>query len=91
MHKVLIVVLLMGVIVSLFSGLVFLFKDTERTDAKRTWYALGVRITLATALLATIFHGLYTGELQLGKNVRWHNLEGRSSAADVNTPAETAP
>ncbi|XOV83847.1 MAG: DUF2909 domain-containing protein [bacterium] len=73
MLKVIIVVLLIGVIISLFSGLVFLFKDTDKADSKRTLYALGVRITLAGALLLTIFYGFYTGELRIGTNAPWHN------------------
>ena len=85
MLKVIIVVLLIGVVISLFSGLVFLFKDTDRADSKRTLYALGVRITLAGALLLTIFYGFYTGELRIGTNAPWHNttqqlLEEKSAA-----------
>ena len=75
MLKVIIVVLLIAVIVSLFSGLVFLFKDTDRDDSKRTLYALGVRITLASLLLVTIFYGFYTGELRIGTNAPWHDKE----------------
>lgn len=73
MLKVIIVVLLIGVVISLFSGLVFLFKDTGKSDSKRTLYALGVRITLAGALLLTIFYGFYTGQLRIGTNAPWHN------------------
>lgn len=75
MLKVIIIVLLLGVIASLFSGLVFLFKDSGRSDSKRTLYALGVRISLAAMLLATIFYGFYTGELRLGTNAPWHQSE----------------
>ncbi len=70
MIKVLIVILLLGVIASLFSGLVFLFKDSGVPESRRTLYALGLRITLATLLLLVIFYGLYTGEL--GLNAPWH-------------------
>ena len=79
--KVLIVFLLIGVVVSLFSGLVFLFKDTDREDSKRTLYALGVRVTFATALLITIFYGFYTGQLRMGVNAPWHQA----------SPAQAAP
>lgn len=75
MLKVIIIVLLLGVIASLFSGLVFLFKDSDRSDSKRTLYALGVRVSLAAMLLATIFYGFYTGELRLGTNAPWHQSE----------------
>jgi hypothetical protein len=71
--KVIIFVLLIGVIVSLFSGLIFLFKDSDRQDSKRTLYALGIRISLAAALLLTVFYGLYTGQLQMGSNAPWHD------------------
>ena len=79
--KFIIVLLLIGVLISLFSGLVFLFKDTDRTDSKRTWYALGIRITLASALLVTVFYGFYTGQLRMGTNAPWHGHQ-----AEQNTP-----
>jgi len=68
--KSLIVLLLIAVIVSLFTGLGFLFKDSNRQDSKRTLYALGVRITLAATLLLVIFYGLSTGQLAL--HAPWH-------------------
>ncbi len=86
--KVLIVVLLIGVIISLFSGLVFLFKDTDREDSKRTLYALGVRVTLATALLLTIFYGFYTGQLRMGVNAPWHQASPAQSAPADPASAE---
>ena len=73
--KVIIVILLIGVVISLFSGLVFLFRDTDRNDSKRTWYALGIRITLASALVIAIFYGFYTGELRMGSNAPWHDRD----------------
>jgi hypothetical protein len=68
MLKVIIVLLFIGVIVSLSSALVFLMKDLGNTR-KRTLYALGVRISLAVALLATITWGIYSG--QLGSKAPW--------------------
>ncbi len=68
--KVVIVVLLVAVIASLFTGLGFLFKDSQVVGSKRTLYALGVRITLAATLLGVIFYGLTTGELAL--HAPWH-------------------
>ena len=84
MLKILILVLLLGVVISLFSGLVFLFRDSDRSDSKRTLYALGVRITFAGALLITVFYGFYTGELRLGTHAPWH---AQRHAADLN-PSE---
>lgn len=82
--KIIIVILLAGVVISLFSGLVFLFKDTSRTDSKRTWYALGIRITLASALLATIFYGFYSGQLRMGSNAPWHGVDHSDAASPVD-------
>ena len=86
MLKVIIVVLLIGVIVSLFSGLFFLFKDTDRSDSRRTLHALGIRVTLAAALLATVFYGFYTGQLRLGTNAPWHG----ATQSELEPPAEPA-
>lgn len=68
--KAIIVILLVAVIASLFTGLGFLFKDSGVVGSKRTLYALGVRITLAGLLMAVTFYGLYTGQLAL--NAPWH-------------------
>ena len=68
--KALIVFLLVGVVTSLFTGLGFLFKDSNQPNSKRTLYALGVRITFAIALLVTVGYGLASGELAL--NAPWH-------------------
>ena len=79
MLKVLILVLLAAVVISLFSGLAFLFTDSDRNRSKRTLYVLGIRITLATALLLTIFYGFYSGELEFGKNAPWHQRPSTES------------
>ena len=70
MLKILILILLAGVLLSLFSGLSFLFKDTSVPESKRLMYALGIRVSLTAALLITIFAGLYTGHLEL--SAPWH-------------------
>ena len=62
--KAIIIVLLLGLIASLASGLVFLFKDVGTT--KRTLHSLGVRVTLAVALVATIVYGFFSGQLEIG-------------------------
>ena len=66
--KIIIIILFVGVVVSLTSGLVFLLKDIE-SPTKRTVYALGIRIGLASLLMMTIFYGLYSG--QLGSSAPW--------------------
>ena len=60
--KAIIIFLFIGVLISLSSALIFLMKDVGNSR-KRTLYALGIRITLATLLIATIFYGFYTGQL----------------------------
>ena len=60
--KTIIVVLFIGVVISLFSGLNFLVKDLG-SPKKRLLYSLGLRISLAALLLATIIYGAYTGQL----------------------------
>lgn len=69
MLKIIILILLLAVIASLVSGAVFFFKDQGET--KRTMYALGVRITLASLLILCIIYGVHSGELSL--NAPWHN------------------
>lgn len=60
--KVLIVVLFVGLLLSLTTGLVFLLKDMG-SNRRRTMYALGVRVTIAAALLLTIGWGFWSGRL----------------------------
>lgn len=83
--KIIILVLLAGVLLSLFSGLVFLFKDSDRQDSRRTLYALGIRITLAAALLITVLYGFYSGELRMGENAPWHQRQG-AGPTEPGTP-----
>ncbi len=63
MFKVIIVVLFFAVVASLFSGLNFLVKDLG-DPKKRLLRALGIRISLASALLCTIIYGAYTGQIK---------------------------
>ena len=57
-----IVVLLVLLLISLFSSFVFLMKDQGRS--KRTLHGLGVRVSLAAALVAVIAWGAYSGQLR---------------------------
>jgi hypothetical protein len=85
--KTIILLLLLGVVLSLFTGLLFLFKDSDRQDSKRTLYALGVRITLAAALLLTVLYGFYTGQLRIGTSAPWHDRPGPAPEASEALPA----
>lgn len=60
--KTIIVFLFVAVVISLFSGLNFLVKDLG-SPKKRLLYSLGLRVSLAILLLATIIYGAYTGQL----------------------------
>ena len=77
--KIAIVVLFIGVLVSLSSGLVFLLKDIGAPESKRTVYALGVRVTLAASLLGLIVYGIYSG--QLGDRAPWDQARVESSSS----------
>jgi len=65
--KVVIVLLFIALVVSLFSGYVFLLKD--RGSSYRTWNSLSVRLILAALLMGFLIYGVYTG--QLGSKAPW--------------------
>ncbi|QJD59746.1 twin transmembrane helix small protein [Pseudomonas sp. gcc21] len=67
--KLAILVLLAALVVSLFSGLFFLMKDTERSN--RLVSALSLRIALTVAVVALIAYGFWSG--QFGWNTPWLN------------------
>jgi len=63
MLKILIVVLMLAIIVSLFSGLFFLIRDGGKTN--RVLNSLALRVALSVALLAIILLSLWQGGLTL--------------------------
>lgn len=79
--KVIIVILFIAVLISLSSALVFLLKDMG-SRSKRTLYTLGIRVSLAALLLACIFYGLYTG--QLNSSAPWDHGPAASQQAEPN-------
>lgn len=72
--KAIIVILFFGLVISLFSGLAFLFndKDKEPQARSRLWNALSVRLLLTGLLIAFLIYGVFTG--QLGSNAPWDNI-----------------
>ncbi|MEE8249122.1 MAG: DUF2909 domain-containing protein [Gammaproteobacteria bacterium] len=58
MLDILILLVLFGIIVSLGSGLVFLVRDSGKTQ--RTVISLSVRVALAALLLALLAYGFVT-------------------------------
>jgi succinate dehydrogenase/fumarate reductase cytochrome b subunit len=66
--KSIIVILFIAILVSLFTGLRFLVKDLG--DSKRRLFnSLGMRVTLAALLIATIVYRAATG--QIGSQAPW--------------------
>ncbi|KXS52199.1 twin transmembrane helix small protein [Marinobacter persicus] len=63
MLKIAIVILLLAVIVSLFSGLFFLIRDRGKT--RRVVNSLAVRVSLSVLLLLVVLIALWTGNLSL--------------------------
>ena len=60
--KVLIVAVLIAIVVSLASGMLFLIKDKGQTQ--RTAKALTVRIGLSVALFGLLMLGIFTGHIK---------------------------
>lgn len=58
--KLVILALLLAILVSLFSGLFFLVKDTD--GQSRLVNALSVRITLTVAVMVLIAYGFWSGQ-----------------------------
>ena len=70
MYKLLLIVVMIAMVASLFTGLGFLLSDSEKAGSKRLLYALGIRISMAVTLLLLIGFGIYSGQLTLG--APWH-------------------
>ena len=85
--KVIIVLLFIGILISLSSALVFLMKDVGN-PRKRTLYALGVRISLAAALITAVVYGFYTG--QLSSKAPW-DRQLHPQTIQSERPAEPIP
>lgn len=63
MLKIVIVLLMLAVLVSLFSGLFFLIRDGGKTN--RVLNSLALRVALSVLLLAVILISLWQGGLSL--------------------------
>ena len=64
-----VLILLILVLISLASSLVFLFIDRGKPNKKRIMYGLGFRVTLGAILIILIVYGISTG--QLVKQAPW--------------------
>ena len=88
--KVVIVILFLGLVLSLFTGLVYLFKDrtSEDLSSHRTWNALSIRLILAALLIGFLFYGVFTGKL--GSKAPW-DARYENKVTPVNSkPASTS-
>ena len=79
MLKVIIIILLIALLVSLFSGLIFFVKDQGTT--RRTVNSLSVRLCIAVLLMSVVIYGLYTGKLS--SNAPW---DARMAAPPAQQP-----
>ena len=79
--KFLIVVLLLALIASLFTGFYFLMTDQGDATKRRLFHSLGVRVTLTITLMILIVYGVSSGKLR--SQAPWEQPRANSS--------ETAP
>ena len=86
--KSIIVILLIAILVSLFSGLRFLVKDMGNSN-NRVFHSLVVRVTLAVLLVGTIAYGFFSG--QLGSNAPWDKQLRHPSSEKTGQPNSTSP
>lgn len=68
LFKIIIVVVLIAMVISLFSGLFFLSRDGN--DSKRTLKALTVRISIWVVLFIILGIGVYTGALTPSNSIK---------------------
>lgn len=61
--KIIILILFIGVVLSLTAGLTYLLRDAGVPNKKRTLYALGIRIALASIMMICVVYGFYSGIL----------------------------
>jgi purine-cytosine permease-like protein len=76
--KIAIIVLFVLLLISLISSFYFLAQD--QGSSKRTLHSLGVRITLAGAMMLLISYGIYSGEIR--SKAPWDAKLKTSQAAD---------
>ena len=81
MLKTVIVILMIALVASLASGLVFLMSDQGNPQKKRLFTSLGVRLGIGACLLLVILYGVMTG--QLGHQNPWDPGPGANEAAEA--------
>ncbi len=81
MLKTVILLLMIALVASLASGLVFLMSDQGNPQKKRLFTSLGVRLGIGACLLLVILYGVMTG--QLGHQNPWDPGPGANEAAQA--------
>lgn len=66
MLKAAIIVLMLALVASLGSGFYFLMLDQGDGEKRRTFHSLGIRLSIATVLMALIAYGVATGQIGHG-------------------------
>lgn len=80
LFKIIIILFLVAMLVSLFSGLIFLAKDDN--NSRRTLNALTIRISIWAGLFILLCIGLYTGALAPSNSIKpqWAKQQVESPA-----------
>lgn len=80
LFKIIIILFLVAMLVSLFSGLIFLAKDGN--NSRRTLNALTARISIWVVLFVILAVGIYTGALSPSLSVKpeWAKQQEQSQA-----------
>ena len=81
MLKTVIVLLMIALVASLASGLVFLMSDQGNPEKKRLFTSLGARLGIGVCLLLVILYGVMTG--QLGQQNPWDPGPSANEAAQA--------
>ena len=63
MLKIIIILLMIALVASLATGLVFLMSDQGSSKKRRLFHSLAVRLGLGACLLVVIAYGVITGQL----------------------------
>lgn len=85
MLKAAIVLLLLALVASLGSGFYYLMIDQGDKNKRRTLHSLGLRVSLAAAMLGLIIYGVATG--QLGHRTPWDGGPNKAQTSQ-KSPAE---
>jgi len=84
--KFLIVILLLALLASLFTGFYFLMTDQGDKTKRRLFHSLGVRVSLTVALMGLIVYGVSSGKLR--SQAPWEQPRAAPSQAAPVAPQD---